>query len=103
MHSFADMLYLNKQRLIAIEELQKAERDKELLLAKVSQLEAEVQAATGEKDTLGQRLKTAEGSIALAESRAGKMLVISSNSFFVCMSFAGLFPGVMHGVGYNQL
>jgi hypothetical protein len=67
----ADMLYLNKQRLIAIEELQKAERDRELLLTKVSQLESEVQASEMEKDLLGQRLKASEGSIALAESRAG--------------------------------
>lgn len=35
-----DILYLNKLRLLAVEELNKANREKQLLLDKIQQLEA---------------------------------------------------------------
>jgi hypothetical protein len=35
-----DILYLNKLRLVAVEELNKANREKQLLLDKIQQLEA---------------------------------------------------------------
>ena len=63
------MLYLNKQRLLALEELQKAERDREYLLARVAQLEAEAQAALEQRELLEQRLKTAESAVDAAQSR----------------------------------
>lgn len=38
--TYLDILYLNKQRLLAIEELNKAQRENNLLLARIEQLEA---------------------------------------------------------------
>lgn len=38
--TYLDILYLNKQRLLAIEELNKAQKENNLLLAKIEQLEA---------------------------------------------------------------
>ncbi|KAG6554096.1 hypothetical protein Mapa_004011 [Marchantia paleacea] len=52
-----NMLYLNKQRLNAIEEVQKARRDNDFLIARVAQLEAEYQASAGECEVLNKRLK----------------------------------------------
>ncbi|XP_059435939.1 probable starch synthase 4, chloroplastic/amyloplastic isoform X1 [Corylus avellana] len=46
-----NILYLNKQRLMAIEELNKANREKQLLVARIKHLEAEKQAGVG-KDKL---------------------------------------------------
>ncbi|KAL2348961.1 hypothetical protein Fmac_002961 [Flemingia macrophylla] len=46
-----NILYLNKQRLVAIEELDKTNREKQSLLNKVKKLEAEKQAVAG-KDSL---------------------------------------------------
>ncbi|XP_050205429.1 probable starch synthase 4, chloroplastic/amyloplastic [Mercurialis annua] len=45
-----NILYLNKQRLLAVGELSNANREKELLLDKIEQLEAEKQAADIGKD-----------------------------------------------------
>lgn len=44
---FSDILYLNKQRLDAVEELNKTNREKQLLLEKIEQLEVEKQAGIG--------------------------------------------------------
>lgn len=66
------MLFLNKQRLIAIEELQKVERDREFLMAKVAQVEAEFNASVAMRETLEQRLKAAEAALEMAESRGGQ-------------------------------
>lgn len=44
---FSDILYLNKQRLDAVEELNKTNREKQLLLEKIEQLEVEKQAGLG--------------------------------------------------------
>lgn len=38
--TYLDILYLNKQRLLAIVELNKAQKENNLLLAKIEQLEA---------------------------------------------------------------
>ncbi|KAJ7953465.1 Starch synthase, chloroplastic/amyloplastic [Quillaja saponaria] len=46
-----NILYLNKQRLLAVEELSKSNREKQLLLNKIKKLEAEKQAGAG-KDKL---------------------------------------------------
>lgn len=46
-----NILYLNKERLMAVEELNKANREKELLVARIKHLEAEKQAGVG-KDKL---------------------------------------------------
>lgn len=45
---FSDILYLNKQRLLAIEELNEANSEKQFLLGKIEQLEAEKQAGLGQ-------------------------------------------------------
>lgn len=45
-----DILYLNKQRLVAIEELNKTNGEKQLLLNKIKKLEAEKQAGAGKGD-----------------------------------------------------
>lgn len=49
---YADILYLNKQRLAAIEELNKANREKQLLLNRIEKLEAEKHAAAGTGDIM---------------------------------------------------
>ena len=70
------MLYLNKQRLLALEELQKAERDREYLLARVAQLEAEAQATLEQRELLEQRLKSAESAVDAAQSRGGWLTTV---------------------------
>ncbi|XP_031385466.1 probable starch synthase 4, chloroplastic/amyloplastic isoform X2 [Punica granatum] len=45
--SLSDILYLNKQRIKALEELDRAYREKQLLLDKIEQLEAKKQAGVG--------------------------------------------------------
>ncbi|KAL2643247.1 hypothetical protein R1flu_010834 [Riccia fluitans] len=52
-----NMMYLNKQRLNAIEEVQKTRRDNEDLIARIAQLEAEYQASVGECEVLNKRLQ----------------------------------------------
>ena len=47
-----NILYLNKQRLVAVEELNKANREKQLLLDRIERLEAEKQAGVGEVEEL---------------------------------------------------
>ncbi|KAK7834288.1 putative starch synthase 4 [Quercus suber] len=47
-----DILYLNKQRLVAVEELNKANREKQLLLDRIERLEVEKQAGVGEVEEL---------------------------------------------------
>lgn len=47
---YADILYLNKQRLAAIEELNKANREKQSLLKRIEKLEAEKNAVAGKGD-----------------------------------------------------
>lgn len=44
---YSDILYLNKQRLVAVEELNKANGEKQLLLDRIERLEAEKQAGVG--------------------------------------------------------
>lgn len=48
----ADILYLNKQRLVAVEELNKTNREKQSLLNKIEKLEAEKQGSAGKADHL---------------------------------------------------
>lgn len=48
----SDILYLNKQRLDAVEELNKTNREKQLLLEKIEQLEVEKQAGLGKGGSL---------------------------------------------------
>ncbi|KAH9300817.1 hypothetical protein KI387_012400, partial [Taxus chinensis] len=55
-----NILYLNKQRLVALEELKSVRREKELLLARLGQLEAESQSSTAECDVLKQKLSLME-------------------------------------------
>lgn len=57
----ADLLELNKQRFTALEELQKVQRDNELLSARFSQLEAEYLVSAGECDMLQKKLSRATG------------------------------------------
>lgn len=48
---FSDILNLNKQRLMAVEELKKAKREKEILLDRIEKLE-EIQADAGKGDSV---------------------------------------------------
>ncbi|KAI5068129.1 hypothetical protein GOP47_0016474 [Adiantum capillus-veneris] len=52
-----NMLFLNKQRIDALDGLQRVEREKEILAAKLSLLEAEVEATVSERDMLKQELQ----------------------------------------------
>lgn len=47
-----NMLYLNKQRIAAIDDLQKVERENEILLARIRLLEAEIEASATEREVL---------------------------------------------------
>ncbi|XP_030974392.1 glycogen synthase isoform X4 [Quercus lobata] len=47
-----NILYLNKQRLVAVEELNKANREKQLLLDRIERLEVEKQAGVGKVEEL---------------------------------------------------
>lgn len=49
---YADILYLNNQRLGAIEELNKTNKEKQFLFDKIRKLEAEKKEGTGETDCL---------------------------------------------------
>lgn len=48
----ADILYLNNQRLVAIEELNKTNKENQLLLNKIKKLEVEKQADAGKGNQL---------------------------------------------------
>lgn len=52
-----NMLFLNKQRIEALDELHKVEREKEVLLARISLLETEVEAVASERDVLQRELQ----------------------------------------------
>lgn len=47
---YVDILYLNKQRLQAVEELNRTNREKQLLLDKIAQLKVERQSSSGKGD-----------------------------------------------------
>lgn len=49
---YADILYLNNQRLGAIEELNKTKREKQFLFDKIKKLEAEKKEGTGKSDSI---------------------------------------------------
>ena len=55
-----DILQINKGRVMALEKLQKAEREKDLLGARVAQLKAENEANIAECDLLRQKAKQLE-------------------------------------------
>eukprot|EP00850_Spirogloea_muscicola_P013523 SM000092S24491 [mRNA] locus=s92:234243:240763:- [translate_table: standard] len=61
------------KRLVAVEELQRADRDRKLLLARIGQLEAETAANAAQKELLQQRLRHLETSLGIAESRGGAL------------------------------
>ncbi|CAI5535811.1 unnamed protein product [Closterium sp. Naga37s-1] len=63
-----NMLYLNKQRLIALDELHKAEAEREYLAARVAQLQAEAEAGEAQRKLLEERLRAAELGVAAAPS-----------------------------------
>jgi hypothetical protein len=71
----ADMLFLNQQRLMAMEELQKVENDKKLLLAQLAQLEAENQASLAECDVLRTKLQQLEVSLLISENQGESLRV----------------------------
>ncbi len=71
----ADMLFLNQQRLMAMEELQKVENDKKLLLAQLAQLEAENQAGLAECDVLRTKLQQLEVSLLISENQGESLRV----------------------------
>ena len=50
-HIVLDILYLNKQRLKAVKELNEANREKQLLVDKIEQLEKENRRAGGKGDS----------------------------------------------------
>lgn len=55
-----NILYLNKQRLMAMEELKKVHREKDLLLARLGKQEAEAQSNIAECEVLKQKLNLVE-------------------------------------------
>lgn len=94
------MLFLNKQRLIAIEELQKVERDREYLMAKVAQVEAEYNATIAMRETLEQKLKAAEAALEMAQlkggrSRTGPNCIAWEVSFLVSFLTLGFFSDML--------
>ena len=54
------MLFLNKQRVAAIDNLQKVEREKEALLARVNLLEAEIEAMATESEVWQRSLEASK-------------------------------------------
>jgi cysteinyl-tRNA synthetase len=70
-----NMLFLNQQRLMAMEELQKVENDKKLLLAQLAQLEAENQAGLAECDVLRTKLQQLEVSLLISENQGESLRV----------------------------
>ncbi|XP_021632907.1 probable starch synthase 4, chloroplastic/amyloplastic isoform X2 [Manihot esculenta] len=60
-----NILYLNNQRLLAVEELKKANQEKQLLLDRIEQLEAEKQAGFGkESSNLRKAIMSSKSSVA---------------------------------------
>jgi hypothetical protein len=55
-----DLLHINRGRVTALEKLQKVEREKELLGARVAQLKAENEASMAECDLLRRKAKHLE-------------------------------------------
>lgn len=66
------MLFLNKQRIEALDELHKVEREKEVLLARISLLETEVEAVASERDVLQRELQAFKSDV-----DEGEVLVLS--------------------------
>ena len=65
------MLFISKQRTLALEELQKSELEREFLAARVSQLEAEQQAAMAQQELLQQRLRSSDSALQVLKSQGG--------------------------------
>lgn len=63
------MLFINKQRTMALEELQKSELEREFLAARVSQLEAESKAVLAQQEILEQKLRSSESALELLKSQ----------------------------------
>lgn len=63
-----NMLYLNKQRLMAVDELHKSEREREFLLSRVTQLEAEMRAELAQREVLEQKLHNTEAELEFAKA-----------------------------------
>eukprot|EP00897_Mesotaenium_endlicherianum_P001200 jgi/Mesen1/11080/ME000990S10437 len=55
-----NMLYLNKQRLAALEEVHKLKQDKEAMLAQIARQDVEMSVSLEERNLLSQRLKVLE-------------------------------------------
>lgn len=70
-----NMLFLNKQRVEAIDDLQKVEREKEILTARISLLEAEVEAVALERDVLQRELLTLKSDVGAGWGMEGKTSV----------------------------
>eukprot|EP01018_Ginkgo_biloba_P002300 Gb_24148 [translate_table: standard] len=83
-----NILYLNKQRLMAVEELKKAQREKELLLAKVGQLEAESKSNAAECEVVKRKLNLMEAAMmtgglwSIQKSKKNAMIKIDPPSIF---------------------
>ncbi|CAI6005313.1 unnamed protein product [Closterium sp. NIES-64] len=75
-----NMLYLNKQRLIALDELHKAEAEREYLAARVAQLQAEAEAGEAQRKLLEERLRAAELGVAAAPSSPTRSVTTAPGS-----------------------
>ncbi|CAI5495602.1 unnamed protein product [Closterium sp. Naga37s-1] len=84
-----DMLYLNKQRLIALDELHKAEAEREYLAARVAQLQAEAEAGEAQRKLLEERLRAADLGVAAAPSSSPTRSAASSKASSKAGSRAG--------------
>ncbi|GJP54127.1 hypothetical protein CLOM_g13232 [Closterium sp. NIES-68] len=73
-----NMLYLNKQRLIALDELHKAEQEREYLAARVAQLQAEAEAGEAQRELLEERLRAADLGVAAAPSSSNISITTSA-------------------------
>jgi 3-deoxy-D-arabino-heptulosonate 7-phosphate (DAHP) synthase len=60
-----DMLFLNEQRVVAIDNLHRVEREKEILIARANILEAEIEAGAIEREV-------SERNLQLLKSEANK-------------------------------
>ncbi len=70
-------MHINKDRLLALEKLQRVEREKDLLGARVAQLKAENEASMAECDVLRQKAKQREVSI-LVSGHQGEVQHLSA-------------------------
>ncbi|KAL2643241.1 hypothetical protein R1flu_010828 [Riccia fluitans] len=75
-----NMMYLNKQRLNAIEEVQKTRRDNEYLIARIAQLEAEYQASVGKCEVLNKRLQALGVGLPSRQTQAGPFVEVQKPS-----------------------